>query len=194
MTIYMPESPLAKSITFNTSSVVGMTQSIYTGRQQVFTHAGSWWTAEVTLPTLSHAQAGAWVAWLASLRGRSGSFYLSPMTVNRGYKYAGASVNGDSQSGTSLITDGWAVSAKVLSAGDYVTVDDCLYLVTADVYSDDGGNATIPIFPNLRAPGDDDEIETLNPYGIFRLTSNEIGWNIDEACTYGLSFSAQEVL
>lgn len=74
-------------------------------------------------------------------------------------------VDGASQSGSSLQTDGWQASTAILKAGDIITIADVLavnpqnraltgsgvrqFTVTADVSSDGSGNATIPIFPEL---------------------------------------------
>jgi hypothetical protein len=63
-------------------------------------------------------------------------------------------VNGASQSGTSLVTDGWTASAAVrMKAGDCFTVAglDVLFRATADISSDGSGNATITIEPPIVA-------------------------------------------
>jgi len=78
-------------------------------------------------------------------------------------------VNGASQSGSSLITDGWtAAAASRLKKGDVFTIAGVFgvnpqsrqstgtlrqFVVTADVSSDGAGNATIPIFPAITTSG-----------------------------------------
>jgi len=78
-------------------------------------------------------------------------------------------VNGASQSGSSLITDGWTASAASrLKKGDVFTIANVFavnpqtrqstgslrqFVVTADVSSDGAGNATIPIFPAITTSG-----------------------------------------
>jgi hypothetical protein len=64
-------------------------------------------------------------------------------------------VNGASQTGSSIITDGWPDSTVVLKAGDLVQFASItlVYDVTADVTSDGSGNATIPISPNIFSGG-----------------------------------------
>jgi hypothetical protein len=77
--------------------------------------------------------------------------------------------NGASQSGSSIITDGWtAVAANRLKLGDKITIAAVnavnpmtkqstgqlmQFTVTADVASDGSGNATIPISPAIVGPG-----------------------------------------
>lgn len=78
-------------------------------------------------------------------------------------------VNGASQTGASLITDGWTASAASrLKKGDVITITgvyavnpvsgDTLqdlqqFVVTADVSSDGSGNATIGIYPSIVTSG-----------------------------------------
>lgn len=78
-------------------------------------------------------------------------------------------VNGASQSGSSLVTNGWtAAAASRLKKGDTFTIAGVFavnpqtrqstgqlrrFVVTADVSSDASGNATIPIWPAMTASG-----------------------------------------
>lgn len=78
-------------------------------------------------------------------------------------------VNGASQTGASLITDGWtAAAASRLLKGDVITLASVnavnpqnrtntgalrQFVVTADVSSDGSGNATIPISPPITVSG-----------------------------------------
>lgn len=73
-------------------------------------------------------------------------------------------VNGASQSGTSLVTDGWTASAAVrMKAGDCFTVAglDVLFRATADISSDGSGNATITIEPPIVAGSSPDNNAAL---------------------------------
>lgn len=64
-------------------------------------------------------------------------------------------VNGGSQTGANLATDGWPNNTLVLNAGDIFTVagSTLVYDVTADVTSNGTGQATIPISPPIFAGG-----------------------------------------
>ena len=66
-------------------------------------------------------------------------------------------VNGGSQTGSSIVADGYTASTLVHQAGDYINIgtDRKTYLVTDDVTSDSSGNATIPIYPPLYATPED---------------------------------------
>ena len=73
-------------------------------------------------------------------------------------------VNGASQTGASLVTDGWTASTAVLKEGDVITLAGVnavnpqsrestgvlrQFVVTANVTSDGSGNATIAISPSI---------------------------------------------
>jgi len=77
-------------------------------------------------------------------------------------------VNGASQTGASIITDGWPNSTAILKKGDIITFADVYdvnprtyesngylkqFVVTADVSSDVSGNATIAISPAITTSG-----------------------------------------
>lgn len=76
-------------------------------------------------------------------------------------------VNGASQTGSSLVTDGWTTSTAILKKGDIITLAGVnglnpqnrasigvrQFVVTADVSSDGTGNATIPVYPSIVTSG-----------------------------------------
>lgn len=86
-------------------------------------------------------------------------------------------VNGATQTGSSLITDGWtAAAASRLKKGDVFTIASVFavnpqnyrsttqlqqFVVTADVSSDGSGNATIPIYPPMILTGAYQTVDSL---------------------------------
>lgn len=61
-------------------------------------------------------------------------------------------VNGASQTGTSLVTDGWSTGVTdVVKTGDVIKISGLtpLYEITADANSDGSGNATLSIYPSI---------------------------------------------
>ena len=82
-------------------------------------------------------------------------------------------VNGASQTGSTIATDGWPNSTLVLKAGDLVTFatgPTLVYDITADVTSNGSGVATLPVSPNVFAggsPGNNDAI-TITASVVFR--------------------------
>ena len=82
-------------------------------------------------------------------------------------------VNGASQTGSTIATDGWPNSTLVLKAGDLVTFatgPNLVYDITADVTSNGSGVATLPVSPNVFAggsPGNNNAI-TITASVVFR--------------------------
>jgi hypothetical protein len=73
-------------------------------------------------------------------------------------------VSDPDQSGTELHSKNWPADSLVLRAGDYITVNDELKMVTADVTSAANGTAIIPVAPMLRSsPPANSPIEVANP-------------------------------
>lgn len=157
---------------------------------------------DVTLPPMKRADAEAWVAALVSLNGREGNFLFGDPanTSPRGVGTGTPLVNGGSQTGYDLITDGWtAGQTAIMAAGDWIQLGSGstsrLYKVISDVNSDGGGNATLTLWPKLRnSPSNNDAITVSSPRGRFMLADNLTDWSIDVASIYGISFRAVEDL
>jgi hypothetical protein len=139
------------------------------------------WRFSFTLDQLEEADAALMQAFLAQLRGQAGRFFMYNMarTAPRGIATGTPLVKGASQTGTSLITDGWTISQTgILKAGDFFSVNGELKMVVADCNSDSGGNATITFEPPLRAaPADNAALTTASPTATFKLTADDNGWS-----------------
>lgn len=191
-----------RSVVIRAKNVVGMSQSPFSGAQQVYQHQGQWWEMEVTLPPMSRASAEAVAAFLLKMKGRFGTFTLGDPanTTPRGIGTGTPLVNGASQTGSSLITDGWTASQTgILKAGDWLQLGSGsatqLYKVLNDANSDASGNATFDLWPNLRsAPADNAAITVNATLGLWRLAANETEWSIELARMYGITFACLEAL
>jgi hypothetical protein len=198
----IPTNKGIAAIRLTANNVVGISQSPFTAKQQVYKYTGQFWEAEVSLPPMKRADAEYWISFLLKLNGSYGTFLLGDPNgqTARGIATGTPLVNGASQTGQDLITDGWTPSQTgILKAGDYIQLGSSstaqLYKVLDDVNSDGSGNATLTLWPDLRtAPADDAVITVSNPKGVFRLAASSQAWNIDEATFYGLTFAAREAL
>jgi len=200
--VSFPASIGFANLNIRARTVVGVNASPFTGQQQVYKHQGQWWEAEVSLPPMKRADAEQVIAFLLKMNGQYGTFLLgdkaNPST--RGVGTGTPLVNGASQTGDELITDGWTISTTgILKAGDWIQLGSGsttrLYKVLDDVNSDGSGNATINIFPNLRSSPDDDAVLTVsNTQGLWRLVSNETEYSIDNMSIYGMTFACAEAL
>lgn len=191
-----------QSIEIRAVNAVAYVRSPFTFAGQAFAYSGQMWTADVTLKPMKRADAEQWNAWLFSLRGQLGTFLMGdPMGATaRGVATGTPLVNGGSQTGGSLVIDGATNSTTGwLLAGDYIQLGSGssarLHKVLADANSDGSGNVTLDIWPHIRvAPADNDTVTVSNAKGLFRLSSNEQGFSINESAIYGMTFAAMEAV
>ena len=190
------------SIRFKPRSVVAISASPFTLQQQVQAHQGQIWAAEILLPPLEHDEAQQWIAALLSLNGIQGTFYLGDPAhrAPRGDPTGVPVVDGADQTGQSLNTKGWGVSDEgVLLAGDWIQLGtgstQRIYRVLKDVDSDGDGKAVIDIWPRLReSPGDEESLILEDTMGVFRMSDNEMPWDIDSRLMYGFEFDVVEAI
>ena len=200
--VTFPASIGVSSINIRARTVVGVSASPFTGQQQVYRHQGQWWEAEVTLPPMKRSDAEQVIAFLLKMNGQYGTFLLGDFSsaAPRGVGTGTPLVNGASQTGDELVTDGWtADTTGILKAGDWIQLGfgstTRLHKVLDDVDSDGSGNATINIFPSLReSPADDAVVTVANTKGRWRLSSNETEYSLDNASIYGITFACVEAL
>lgn len=166
------------SVTFRPMQVALVSQSPYSGNQQVQERTGGqWWEFRAEYKSHSRSVIAPMAATLAALKGAVGTFYIGPVgdeATPRGVATGTPLVKGAGQAALQdVATDGWTAGVTgILKAGDYIQIGTSLYIVLQDANSDESGNSTISIFPRLRnGTADNAPIITTNPKGIFRLTS-----------------------
>jgi hypothetical protein len=77
----MPSTPGIQKIKLSGVTQASMSQSPFSGGQQIFEWPAEWWLADVTLPPMTRAGAEPWNAMLLALRGRSGTLLLGDSAV-----------------------------------------------------------------------------------------------------------------
>lgn len=186
-----------KSINIRAQNVVGASISPFTGQQQVYRHQGQWWEMEVTMPAMKRADAEQVAAFLLKMNGRYGTFLLGDPanTSPRGTGAGNPVVSVANQSATLFASSGWTAFSEVLKAGDWISIDNRLYKVLDDALSDGSGVANIYVWPNLRSAYPVGTAITINsPKGLWRLSTNDTNFSIDEASVYGVTFACVEAL
>jgi len=161
-----------------TSPLVGNTQTVEM--------AGARWFGKATWEVLNNDQWRELEGWIARLAGAAGRFYFGPLhaATPRGIGTGTPLVAGASQTGRTLVTDGWTASQTgILKRGDYISFDSGtgreLKIVTADANSDGLGQATLSIMPPIRySPSDNATITVNSPTGIMRLKDDGQGRNM----------------
>lgn len=197
----LPAAPSSRGparINIIMSDAVGVSASPFTFKQQVQLHDGSGFAVEVTVPPLTPAEAGPWIAFLAALRGRYGTFLAGD--PSRATPQGAASgvpvVNGSNQTGSALVTKGWTAGVTgILKAGDHISISNHLYVVLEDADSDLSGEATLTLWPEIRQVGgyaDNTTIVVSSPKQEFRLASNIRGYSVGTDHNIDVSFSGVE--
>lgn len=183
MAIVYPLSPpldasYPSDIRLTLDTLTSVSVSPWTGSKIKYKYAREGWMLEVAFDPMPRDMAQPWIAFLAALRGRSGTFMFGPYGDVSGGVPLGTGngtplVKGAHSAGaTSLITDGWAPNETVLKAADYFQIDQSLYMCLQDVTSDASGNATIDIAPFLKAHADNAPLILIDPEGKFELTDD----------------------
>lgn len=161
--------------------------------------------AEITMPPMTRAEGEEWVSFLIKLKGMQGTFLLGDPACATPRGSASSTpgtpvVNGGGQTGETLSVSGLPTSETgYLLAGDYIQLgsgpSSTLHKVLDDVDTTVGGTANIDIFPSIRtAPADTSTVVVSDAKGVFRLSSNETNWSINEVIHYGVSFAAAEAI
>lgn len=199
----LPSALRMASVRFSAHAAVAISQSPFTGQQQVQQYSAQLLQAAISVPPLERAAAEEVIAFLLKLNGKRGTFLLGDPTgvTARGIATGTPLVNGaHAAEANSLVTDGWTINQTgILKAGDYIQLgsgsSSRLYKNLNDVNSNGTGNATLDIWPGLRsAVADNAAIVVSNCKSVFRLMSNDMTWDIGEAQIYGIEFSAMEAI
>jgi hypothetical protein len=181
-------------------NVAAMSQSPFSGAQQVYVHPGEWWMLEVELPPMKPADAEEVIGFGLGLNGVEGTFLMAP-PKNDGVRgtWTGGSplVKGSSQTGKTLLIDGLSAGATG-KRGDWFQLGSGtstrLHKLTYPFTADGSGNATIECWPGIRsAPADNAALTIASPLGQWRLLE-PIEWDIGLAQVYGVSFRCIEAL
>ena len=208
MAVFTPSYPLTfptvsgvQTQSFSLVRNVAVSTSPFTGQDQVFQHEGEFWATQIKFPPMLKDKAATIIAFLLQLRGRRGTFKLGDQDRKtiQGVATGTIRVNGASQTGNQVALDGFANSTNnVFKAGEYIQINSYLYMVTEDVNSNSSGEANVKIEPSLRQGietiADDATVTYSNTTTLFRLDSNETGWDTDQVSKYGISLSATEAL
>jgi len=138
------------------------------GKRSLRSSAPQYYNATLKYPPQTKAEFAKVSSFIDLIRNTSAPFYLSLPQLNSG-QGSGLGmplVNGASQTGSTLVTDGWdADEIGLMLAGDPLKISgsDKVYKTAYDVDSDSSGNASIVITPKLQfTPADNAAIVITN--------------------------------
>lgn len=171
-------------------------QSPLSNAVQTVSRKGSYWKTTMTFSNLTGAQRSELQAFISKLDGQTHRMRIRDYgAVRFGTAIPPQTplVNGASQTGATLVADG-ATSSQTdyLKAGDYISFNNELHMVTSDVDSDSSGNLSIPIAPPIRkSPADGASIECYTPTGVFMMTNNP-AWSTQSLYVSSITIEAIE--
>lgn len=171
-----PEDVCPASLTWRPESNTKTFRSPFNGASQTVRFPGTRWVCSLTFNNLSDEKSRRIDSLVAELDGEYGRVKIRDWGRSGRTPSGSPLVDGANQTGTELHSKGWTAGTVVLRQGDYITVNNELKIVTADVSSASNGTALITFAPMLRSsPPANAVIEVANPYGIFKLKDNQQG-------------------
>ena len=194
-----PTSPAFQSLNIQSIQPTLISRTI-SGRRQARQIGGQLWKMTATFPPMTRAQFAPIYAFIVAQRGRYESFSLVPPVVGNPQGSAAGTplVNGASQTGRSLETDGWTQNTAIFKAGDYLKLagNDKVYMVTADATTAVSSSAlTLTIEPALVASPANNEViiyESI-PFTV-ALTSGVQEFSTGATGVYEFEIDLEEVL
>ena len=200
----IPTSPAYSTSRWALQRRTSMSQSPFTGNQQVAEFDFALWTTELNLPPMRRATASAWQAFLLQLHGKRGTFLLGDPdaknprgAVNATVTLASTASIDDYQidlnSATQLST------SDIVKAGDYIQIGGGsaakLHMICSDASSDGSGNFSVQIEPAIKASASSgSSVVFTNAQGVFRLSDDLVGWDASEVSNYGITLACTEAL
>lgn len=180
----------------------GRNESPFSFAEQVYDWGGQILGIEAIMPKMNRETAEIFNSFLFALNGRVGTFLMPIPGAGDALGVATGTplVNGASQTGNELDTDGWtAGQTDILKAGSWFSLGSGsstrLYKNLLDVDSNGSGETTLTIWPSLRSsPADNAALDITNPHGLFRMDANVRPIDITGPNFYSFTFKAWEAL
>jgi hypothetical protein len=186
----LPQTNAIRQVELRAINAVAISRSPFTFSSQVHAYAGQMWQADITLKPMRRSDAEQWIAWLVSLRGQYGTFLLNdPLGCTPRGTATSATITGSARDSSVTV----AMTGTLL-AGDYIQLGTGTNARLHKVLQDQNGNGTLEIWPALRADHSSTSADLTSAAGLFRLSSNEQSWSVNEASIYGITFGAMEAL
>lgn len=197
----LPDSDAPAGLRLTARSVVAVSQSPFTGQQQVQEHGGQWWELEMTLPPMLRDKYEPWTAFLLKLNGMRGTFLAGDPSCRRprGTITGAPTVNGAHAVRSKTLALANVTVGQTLLAGDYVQVGSGeqtrLHKVLIDATANGVGQMTFDIWPSLReALANGAGVVIENCIGTFRLASNQMAWDVSLGQFSQINIAAIEAL
>ena len=144
------------------------------GAVDAFSFSAGYWRMSPSYTNLMQNQFKALLAMIGKLHGRTGTIRVPAWNFGRSDDIGSLYVQTASTQALSMTIYGADPSIQIFTAGDMITVADQLFLITDDVVSSSGGEATLNLNNRIRTsiPADT-AIEYQRPYCVMRCMNSE---------------------
>lgn len=171
-------------------------QSPVSGAIQTLSRKGSVWKTRMTFSNLHGSDRAELQAFIAKMDGQTHRMRLEDYgRVRNGAATSPQSVlvDGAGQTGSSVNLDGATANVtNFLKAGDYISFNNELHMVTENVSSDASGDLAVSIAPPIRKPTDDnDSVQIFSPFGVF-IMINTPRWSTESTYISSITIEAIE--
>jgi len=171
-------------------------QSPVSGAVQTLSRKGSFWKTRMTFSNLRGNDRAEMQAFIAKMDGQTHRMRLEDYgRVRYGAATSPQSVlvNGAGQTGSSINLDGATNSVtNFFKAGDYMSFNNELHMVTADASSNASGQIAVSIAPPIRkATTNDDAVQIFASLGVFMMT-NTPRWSTESTYISSITIEAIE--
>lgn len=171
-------------------NAIAVSRSPFTFDSQVHAYSGEMWQADISIPPVHRDLAESWVSFLLSLRGQYGTFLLNdPVATSPRGTATAATITGSSGDRSVSVT-----MTGTLKAGDYIQLGTGTDATLHKVLADQDGDGTLEIWPALRKNRSSVAATLSSASGLFRLSTNQVSWSVNEVSTYGITFGAMEAI
>ena len=196
----IPELPLTlvQSLERRLITTTAVAASPFTGSEEVQDWGGEWWDYGIEMARTTGRDGRRLSAFLAALGGPRGRFLFRDPSIRQPGSTLAPQVAGSFQSGNQLVTAGWPPFSTPLLAGDFFSLgtdaQTRLHQLTADVVTDEAGEATLAFVPRLRSsPADGTPLEIAAPAVVLRLTA-PVPTRIGRTESFLFTLAAREAL
>jgi hypothetical protein len=190
----MPATRAPRRMRIDMDSVVGVQPAPLTLEQTIYVWQGDVWHGMLEWGEMNRSDAAAVIAFLAALNGSEGTFLAGdPLAATPLGTWGGTPLlNGAHAAGIKTLTVDGFTAAATGKAGDYIQFGSGsttrLHMVVQDFTADGSGQATLEIWPRLRAAlADNTPVVKSATQGLWRLASNVRGYDISDVRISGIS-------
>jgi len=196
-----PATPAFTNSNWRLVRANGLSESPFTGRQQVYEYDYALWQADISLPPMLRSQAAAWTAFFMKLHGRRGTFLLGDPDAKaaQGSITGSNTLNAAASVGdfTLTISSGQNSVTGIFKAGDYIQLGSGattkLHMVVDDADSNSSGIVSVQIEPKIKtAVSNGAAITVADARCLMRMSTDELGWDADKVSKYGITFGCIE--